>query len=129
MRWSFLWWLAPALVCAQGWPQWGQNSRHSGAVRVAGQSADRILAQVETDPFVRQAQEDSGGDLLTHYPAPLMEGADVFIEYKTGAYIACDPPGSGIPFPCGSDAWNSQIWNVKRLTWEDGSLSEKWMVV
>jgi hypothetical protein len=112
------------------WFQWGQNSQHQGLVANAGQDATSILADKIYDPFTAAEERDSGGSLLAHYQVPLIEGNDVFMEFKTGRFIECNPPGSGTPPPgetdCGQSAWNSQIWNQKRLSWEGGNLVEKW---
>ena len=112
----------------RGWPQWGQNPQHAGAIDVEGQALDRQLADLVFDPFVRQEQHDAGGDLLAHYQAPLTEGQDVFMEFKSGRWATCDDNGNPIPpdTACGSDAWNNQIWSERRLHWEDGSLVTKW---
>jgi hypothetical protein len=112
----------------RGWPQWGQNPQHTGATGVEGQSLDQPLADLVYDPFVRQEQHDAGGDLLAHYQAPLTDGNDVFMEFKSGRWATCDNKGNPIPpdTVCGSDAWNNQIWQEKRLHWEDGQLVTKW---
>ncbi len=101
--------LSPRVAFAQGdtnWPQWGQN------------------------PFVPAEQAEQGGDLLAHYQAPLAVGNDVFMEFETGRWVPCSPPGSGNPPAgepaCGVDSWNLKIWNEKRLHWEAGQLVEKW---
>ncbi len=113
-----------------GWPQWGQNQLHQGFVPTVGQAATSILADVVYDPFTAAEERDTGGDLLVHYQVPLVDGNDVFMEFKTGRFIECDPPGSGNPpageTDCGQSAWNSQIWNQRRLHWENGVLVEKW---
>ena len=111
---------------AQTWPQWGQNAQHTGSVSVAGQNATQQLANIVYDPFVAAEQAESGGDLLVHYQAPLVDGNDVFMEFKTGRYVQCNPAGSGGPFPCGADAWDQQVWSEKRLQWQDGALVEAW---
>jgi outer membrane protein assembly factor BamB len=123
--------LSPAPALAQtGWSQWGQNQQHHGFVRTEGQDATSILADKIYDPFTAAEERDTGGELLVHYQVPLVEGNDVFMEFKTGRFIECNPPGSGIPpageTDCGQSAWNSQIWNQRRLHWEDGHLVEKW---
>ncbi len=84
------------------------------------------MFELTYDPFVEQEQAESGGDLLVHYQAPLADGNDVFMEFKTGAWIPCNPPGSGNPGPCGYHAWNSQVWGEKRYTFERGRLVEQW---
>jgi outer membrane protein assembly factor BamB len=127
--------LATGVLCNEAlaqtsWPQWGQNSQHQGFVTSIGQDATSVLADVIYDPFTAAEERDTGGDLLVHYQVPLVDGDDVFMEFKTGRFIECSPPGSGNPPPgetdCGQSAWNSQIWNQKRLHWEAGNLVEKW---
>ena len=112
------------------WPQWGQNPQHHGFVQTLGQAATSVLADTIYDPFTAAEERDTGGDLLVHYQAPLVDGEDVFMEFKSGRFIECSPAGSGNPPPgetdCGESAWNSQTWNQKRLHWEGGQLIEKW---
>ena len=108
------------------WPQWGHDAQHSGFVSVVGQAPNNILVDMVYDPFVALAQGEAGGDLITHYSTPLVDGTDVFMEFKTGTYVSCSPPGSGMPAPCGPDAWNTQIWNVKRLQWSADKLLAVW---
>ncbi len=112
-----------------GWPQWGQNQQHQGFVPTPGQAATSVLADTIYDPFTAAEERDAGGTLLVHYQVPLLEGNDVFMEFKTGRFIECDPV-TGNPPPgetdCGQSAWNTQIWNQKRLHWEAGQLVEKW---
>jgi hypothetical protein len=109
------------------WAQWGGNPQHTGFVNVPGQIPNKIAANIVYDPFVAQEEADSSlNALLVHYQAPLTAGDDVFMEFKTGSWVPCSPPGSGTPPPCGADAWNSQIWNEKRLHWSNGQLNEIW---
>ncbi|HEY3202151.1 MAG TPA: hypothetical protein VGL03_00695 [Thermoanaerobaculia bacterium] len=108
------------------WPQWGHDPQHSGAAPVLGQPLSAILADLIYDPFVPLAAAENEGELLAHYPVPLIDGADVYMEFKSGRYVSCDPPGSGQPFPCGPDAWDSQRWSVKKLEWKSGALVEQW---
>src|SRR5262249_54040823 len=115
-----------ATALGQGWPQWGQNPQHSGFISVLGQSPNRKLANLIYDPFVAQEQAENFGEPLAHYQAPLTDGQDVFMEFISGKYVSCDPPGSYTPFPCGNDNWFNQVWNEKRLHWEGGQLVEKW---
>jgi hypothetical protein len=111
---------------AQGWPQWGQNPQHSGSIDIGGQSPNRKLASMVYDPFVAQEQAENNGELLAHYQAPLTDGQDVFMEFISGTYVSCTPPGSGTPTGCGNDNWVNQVWNEKRLHWQGGQLVEKW---
>jgi len=108
------------------WPQWGRTAQHSGFTPAVGQSPTTQLADVTFDPFVTQEQAESGGDLLAHYQAPLVDGSSVFTEFKTGMYVSCQPPGSGMPYPCGPDDWNAEIWNERAYVWQGSSLVESW---
>ena len=114
-------WLS-ATAFGQGWPQWGQNPQHTGSTPVLGQFPAQKLANLTYDPFVVQEQAENGGELLAHYQAPLINGQDVFMEFISGTYVSCNPPGSYTPFPCGTDNWFNQIWNEKRLHWHGGQL-------
>ncbi len=93
---------------------------------MAGQRLNRQLADIIYDPFVPQEQAEQFGFLLAHYQVPLVDGNDVFMEFKTGTYISCDPPGWMTTEPCGVNAWNTQIWNERRLSWQGERLVEAW---
>ncbi len=100
----------------QGWPQWGQNPRHTGIANVSGQHAKKMLDDVVYDPFVEAEKADptfGGGDLPVHYQVPLTDGDDVYMEFKTGAYTSVLTR-------------NTQIWNEKKLHWKHGRLAEAW---
>jgi hypothetical protein len=113
-------------LAAQDWPQWGGGPSHAGSTAAVAQPIQTILADVVYDPFVEAEKAEFFGNLVVHYPVPLVEGNDVYMTFKTGSYIRCNPPGSGAPVPCGNTAWDSQIWNVKKLTWQSGVLTEVW---
>lgn len=116
--------LLPTVTLAQGWGQWGQNSRHTGSVNIVGQSPDRILSTVVIDPWVPQKVNDSGGDLLAHYPSPVVDGNDVFLMLERGVYASCADGAD----PCGTDAWNLLKWSVRRYAWSDqGTLDAVWI--
>jgi outer membrane protein assembly factor BamB len=112
----------------QGWPQWANNPQHTGFVQHAGQRANRKLARIPYDPFVMQEKLDSGyGTLVVHYQVPLIEDEHVFIEFKTGNWVPCSPPTAweqGVA--CGFNTWNQEIWNEKRLDWQNDQLTETW---
>jgi hypothetical protein len=117
------------LTC--NWTQWGQDPSHAGNACVGAQSPARALARVVFDPFVPLEQaEDPEGDLVAHFPTPLLSGDDAYLMVKSGSYLPCEPPGSGTTADggtfCGSGAWGSQSWNEKRFHWESGTLVEKW---
>ena len=103
----------PSVSGPAAWPQWGGNPQHTGALDVAGQSPDRLLFELTLDPFVPQELAGAQGNLYVHYPVPLVSGDDVFVFSKTGTYT-------------GTNTWETQEWNWKRLRWEGGSLVEKW---
>jgi hypothetical protein len=100
---------------AQQWGQWGQNSRHTGFINVNGQALHNVIADVVYDPFVEEEKADpfATGDLLAHYQVPLIDGDDVFMEFKSGHYTSLDH-------------WESQVWNEKRLHWSNGQLVTMW---
>jgi hypothetical protein len=108
------------------WPQWSRTPQHTGSTPAVGQSPNRQLADITFDPFVSQEQAEGNGDLFVHYQAPLVDGNHVFLEFKTGTYVSCNPPGSGQPYPCGPDAWDNEIWNERAFTWQNGSLMQSW---
>jgi outer membrane protein assembly factor BamB len=108
------------------WPQWGRTWLHTSAISAAGQSPQAQLANITYDPFVPQEKAETGNELLAHYQVPLVDGNLVFMEFKTGTYVSCDPPGSGQPYPCGPDDWNTEIWNERAFTWKNGALVELW---
>ena len=112
------------------WAQWAHTPQHSAATSAFGQIPRKQLADITFDPFVKQEQAESKGeakgDLLVHYQVPLVDGNQVFLEYKTGAYDSCDPPGSGHPYPCGPNAWDTEIWNERAFIWTNGSLVASW---
>jgi hypothetical protein len=105
----------PSVTLAQGtlaWPQWGQNAAHTGALDVAGQNLNHILANTLYDPLVPDEMAANGGDLLAHYQTPLVDGNDVFMESKSGTYNA--------------NTYTTEQWHQNKFTWEAGSLVKVW---
>jgi len=100
---------------ADNWPQWGHDQTHTGTVNVAGQNLNTILANIVYDPFVEQekAPGNGDGDLLVHYQTPLVDGNNVYMEFKTGTYTSIT-------------TWETQTWNEKKLSWSGGNLVEQW---
>jgi hypothetical protein len=115
---AMLYAMSPALVVlareSQGWLQWAHDPQHTGTIDVIGQPINQKLADIVYDPFVSQEQAFAGGDLLAHYQVPILDGQDVFMEFKTGSY-----PQTGDPY-------QSEVWHEKRLHWQDGRLVEMW---
>jgi hypothetical protein len=108
------------------WLQWGENAQHTGRVKVVGQTPESILANLVYDPFVSQEQAEGFNSLTVHYQTPLVQADHVFMEFKSGSYVSCNPPTSYSPYPCGPDSWNTQIWSERGLRWQDGRLVPNW---
>ncbi len=117
------------------WTQWGQSAAHQGQGCVPGQSPDRLLARLSYDPLTEVEAADTPGDdgapeLIVHYPAPLTVDDDVYLVVKGGAYVPCDPVGSGgLPDgggDCGPYARAQLSWSVKALHWNGDRLEEQW---
>src|SRR5690242_20085569 len=68
------------------WPQMGANPQHTGQVSWNAQNLNRIIQNIEYDPFVAEEQAANGGDLLVHYQAPIINGNDVYMEFKSGQF-------------------------------------------
>jgi hypothetical protein len=111
-----------------GWPEWANNPQHTGFVEHSGQDIGRKLAQVTYDPFVEQEKLDYPyGDLVVHYQAPLIERDHVYMEFKTGYWVPCDPPTSWEDgAACGPNTWNQEIWNEKGFEWTNDKMVEIW---
>ena len=100
------------------WPQWGHDSSHSGSTNVVGQSPNQVLADIVYDPFVEQEKASGEAvfgeeDLFVHYQTPLVDGNDVFMEFKSGTYTDLT-------------TWETQTWNQRRLSWQNGQLVQVW---
>jgi hypothetical protein len=104
--------VAITTASSQDWPQWGRNPQHTGALTVAAQTPNNILANLIYDPFVDQ-EKGGGGGLAVHYQAALVDGNDVYMTAKTGQYT-------------GSTSWETQIWNERKFSWVGGSLVQQW---
>src|SRR2546428_2720937 len=99
------------------WGQWGQNQLHQGSVSVTGQTGSRILADIVYDPFVDKEQNGAyaSGDLLVHYQTPLIDGNDVFMEFKTGQFTNIQH-------------WEVQTWGERKFSWVKGQLVQQWEI-
>lgn len=95
------------------WPQWGRDPQHSSEVGFAGQNLNRILEDVVYDPFVPAEMAARGGVLLVHYQVPIIDGNDVYMEFKAGNFTS-------------PEHWETQDWLEKRLAWQNGQLVEVW---
>lgn len=95
------------------WPQWGQDPQHASTVQDRGQTLTRIIEDIVYDPFVDQETAAAGGVLTVHYQVPLIDGNDVYMEFKGGNFTT-------IP------TWETQDWIEKKLTWQGSDLVEVW---
>jgi len=107
--------LAATPLLADGWAQHGANGRHSGNVGVVAQPLRALLADIVYDPFVPAEMEETGGDLLVHYQVPLVDGDDVYMEFKGGTFT-------------GGETWETQSWSIHALRWNGAGLTERWVV-
>ena len=115
--------LIPGALHAQGWQQWGQNPLHTGAAAVAAQKPEAVLAEFTYDRLADQIRQDSGGSLLVHYMAPLVDGDDVFIMTRgDSTWTSCR---TALP-PCGPQTWDRMQWGITKLRRADGKLEKQW---
>ena len=98
---------------APQWPQMGHDSQHGSMVSTLGQPLHRILQDIVYDPFVSAEIAAGGGDLLVHYQTPILDGNDVYMEFKGGNF-------NTIPH------WETQDWIEKKLSWVGGNLVTAW---
>ncbi|HSS01889.1 MAG TPA: hypothetical protein VLM79_32750 [Kofleriaceae bacterium] len=111
------------------WEQWGGNPAHTGQGCKEVDHMDRISAHMTFDPFLEQELADAviqkgNGALFTHFQSPLLVDDHVYMEFKAGTYTSCDSVPEGAP--CGSLAWNSQVWTERAFHWEHGTLVADW---
>ena len=90
------------------WPQFGRDPAHTGTAPVTGQPFRVVLAQIVMDPFA----QSSVGSLLTHYGVPIIDGANVYVEVKSGTF---------------SGNWQTLTWNVQAFRWNGPSLQARWI--
>ncbi|HSP16101.1 MAG TPA: hypothetical protein VLV78_15250 [Thermoanaerobaculia bacterium] len=113
MRRAIVFLFAATSLSAQSWPQWGRTPQHDSAVAVQGRSLERIEASVVLDPFTRVEESAANGDLLAHYPVPLVDGSDLFVVVKSGTFS-------------GLQTRETQDWNIVNLRRISGQLVPRW---
>src|ERR1044072_6947963 len=101
----------------QEWPQWGRPPQHASQINVAGQNLNRNLADVIYDSTVpgeiSAANQLFGeADLLVHYQVPLIDGSDVYMEFKSGS------PSK--------NTFSQMNWAENKLSWQNGALVQAW---
>ena len=100
-------------LAAQTWSQWGADAQHQSAVAVAGRRLVHIEAQVVLDPFADAMEAEAGDNLLAHYAVPLIDGSDLFVVVKGGAFT-------------GLVTRDTQSWSVVNLRRVNGQLLRRW---
>lgn len=117
LRWGLFLFAFHTVAVAAGWPQWGAGPAHESSSTAVGQPLEYTLSDIIYDPLAPQEQAADDGDLLVHFQAPIVDGADVFMTYKSGT-------------TSGYGDWNPQTWSVKRLSWSPAHhLGEVWTSV
>jgi len=97
---------------AHFWPQWALNGQHTGSVGVAGQPLNEILANITYDPLVPAEMAANGNSLLAHYQVPLIDGSNVFMEFKSGTY--------------NKNRYSTQSWGENGFQWQNGQFVQVW---
>jgi hypothetical protein len=108
--WSFS--VAPTVAYGQSWPQWALNPQHTGQINVAGQPLNRIVATVVYDPLVPDEMAVNQNSLLAHYQVPLIDGSNIFMEFKSGKY--------------NKNSYSTEIWGENGFQWQNGQLVQIW---
>jgi len=97
---------------AQFWPQWALNAQHTGQVGVAGQPLNNILTSIVYDPLVPAEMAANDNELLAHYQVPLIDGSNVYMEFKSGKY--------------NKNNYSTEIWGENGFQWQNGKLVQTW---
>src|SRR5712692_9352428 len=97
---------------AQSWPQWALNPQHTGSVSVAGQRLNNILTSIVYDPLVPQEMAANQNNLLAHYQVPLIDGANIYMEFKSGTY--------------NKNRYSTEIWGENGFQWQNRQLVQTW---
>ena len=103
-----------APVFGQFWPQWMVNAQHTGTPRAAGQNLNHILASAVYDHTIADELKATGGELLVHYQVPLIDGNNVYMEFKTGTL---DPH---------TRDFATLNWGETGFQWQNGQLVQIW---
>jgi hypothetical protein len=110
-------WCSMAIAFGQAWPQWALNPQHTGEVNVAGQNLNQNLVNLIYDPLVPDemaaaTQVFGEADLLVHYQVPLVDGNDVYMEFKNGTVS--------------THSYATQNWYENKLRWQGPNLVQQW---
>lgn len=99
---------------AQSWPQWGADAQHRSATPVIARRIDRIEQEITIDPLASTMQSLAGGDLLAHYPVPLVDGNDVITIRKSGTLMSLGQRAT-------------EVWSVVDMRRSGGQLVTRWV--
>jgi hypothetical protein len=101
----------------QDWSQWGRDPQHTSQINAISQTLNRNIADVIYDSTV--AGETAIGNqlfgepvLLVHYQVPLIDGNDVYMEFKSG-----NP---------NKNTFSGMNWAENKLSWQNGALVQVW---
>ena len=97
------------------WPQWALNAQHTEFLsNTVGQPLNQNLVNLVYDFNIdaEKADPNATGDLLVHYQVPLVDGNDVFIESKDGAYS--------------NNTYSTQRWHQNKYTWQGSNFVKIW---
>ncbi|HKN83312.1 MAG TPA: hypothetical protein VJW17_07745 [Pyrinomonadaceae bacterium] len=102
---------------AQDWPQWGRDPQHTGQINVAAQNLNQNIANILYDSTVpgeiaAATQLFGEADLLVHYQVPLIDGNDVYMEFKSGN--------------ASKNTFSQMNWAENKLSWQNGNLVQVW---
>lgn len=119
----------PSSTC-ESWQQWGNSASHDNTSCATGQKLETEQADLVYDPFIPDELADAQGDLLVHYQTPLLDGDDVYMMTKAGAYTPCSHKSGSTDPDCFQNSelyrLNTQVWRERRLHWSGNTLSEQW---
>lgn len=101
----------------QDWAQWGRDPQHTGQINVAGQSLNQNIANIIYDSTAQDEinvanQLFGAADLLVHYQVPLIDGNDVYMEFKSGN--------------ASKNTFSQMNWAENKLSWQSGTLVNVW---
>lgn len=101
----------------QDWPQWGRDPQHTGQINVASQTLNRNIADVIYDSTVpgelaAANQLFGASDLLVHYQVPLIDGNNIYMEFKSGN--------------ASKNSFSQMNWAENKLSWQNGTLVQAW---
>src|SRR5947207_1999156 len=99
---------------AQDWPQWGRTPQHDGATTAAANRLDRIEARIVIDPLIDDEKAFDDGEVLIHYPVPLIDGDDLYLLEKGGAFTT-------------HELARTQVWNVKNVRRTSAGYVTRWI--